>query len=123
MATQDIPDFTASELDAVREIAERRYGKPVHLELADSELRLDPGSTSLILCPTVYWAERSANFVIFKAGESRYRCQFYYSVREQYGTGIVEFTDIRQCATTLLQVQADHEAQRQGIVPEHERAH
>lgn len=44
-----------------------------------------------------------------KTGERRYRCQFFYSVYEQYGTGISEFHDIGECVTTLLRVQSDHE--------------
>jgi len=110
-------DFTSDELDTVREIVEERYGKPVQLDLADSELRLDPSSPELTSCPTIYWEERGAAFVIFKVGEGRYRCQFFYSVKEQFGTGIEEYSDLAQCTMTLLQVQADHEADRQGVFP------
>jgi hypothetical protein len=121
MSTQGIADFTEAEREVIRDIVERRYGIPVPLELADSELRLNPTANQLTLCPTVFWSQRGCNFVIFKVGENRYRCQFYYSVREQYGTGIPEFTDLRQCATVLLQLQADHEAQRQGVIPQPDR--
>lgn len=117
MTTPGIADFTSDELDSVREIVEERYGRPVQLDLADSELRLDPSSRELSSCPTIYWKERDAAFVIFKVGESRYRCQFFYSVKDQFGTGIEEYSDLVQCTMTLLQVQADHEADRQGAFP------
>ena len=57
-----------------------------------------------------YWREDKAQFVIFKTGVQAYRNQFFYSVREQYGTGRDEYTDIGECVTTLLQVQADQAA-------------
>jgi len=113
-----ITDFDAAELETIREVVEQRYGKTVDVELADSELRLDPSSRELTLCPTVFWRERGASFVIFKTSQDRYRCQFFYSVKEQFGTGIDEYTDLRLCATTLLQLQADHEAQRQATFPD-----
>lgn len=42
-----------------------------------------------------------------KTGEPRYRCQFYYRVRQMYGTGEEEYDDLSECMVTLLQVQAD----------------
>jgi hypothetical protein len=33
-------------------------------------------------------------------------------VRDQFGTGRNEYTDLGECVTTLLQVQADHAAKR-----------
>jgi hypothetical protein len=107
-----VPDFTETELWTVRTTVDQRYGKNVELQLADAELRLDPGAPVLTTCPTIFWAERGANFVIFKVGESRYRCQFFYSGREQYGTGRETYDDLAECTTVLLQVQADHERDR-----------
>ncbi len=104
-----IPDFTDTELWSLRTVVKERYGKDVELQLADAELRLDPDSTTLTPCPTVFWSERDANFAIFKVGENRYRCQFFYSRREQYGTGREVYDNLAECATVLLQVQADHE--------------
>lgn len=82
-----IPDYTETELWAVRTTVNQRYGKEVDLQLADSELRLDPDSPTLTSCPTIFWSERGANFVILKVGDSRYRCQFFNSGCEQYGRG------------------------------------
>lgn len=63
------------------------------------------------MCPTIYWSERGAHFVVFKVGEGRYRCQFFYSEAEQFGTGRDEYDDLESCVMTLLQVQSDHERQ------------
>ena len=105
-----IPDFTDTELWVIRQAVAERFRKEVDIQQADAELRLDPGDRELTLCPVVYWRDGKAQFVIFKTGEKNYRNQFFYSVREQYGTGRDEYTDIGECVMTLLQVQADHAA-------------
>ena len=110
-----IPDITDNEQHIVSEALLQRYGKLVPMQLADSELQLDPLSTQLTDCPTLFWSERGADFVICKVGESRYRCQFFYSDQEQFGTGRDVYDNLAECVTTLLQVQADHEKTRQGI--------
>ncbi|HET7831853.1 MAG TPA: hypothetical protein VFK88_02705 [Gallionella sp.] len=109
--SSNIPDFTEAEQKLVSAQLLYRYGKAVPLQLADSELQLDPASDELTLCPTLYWCERGAHFVVCKVGEGRYRSQFFYSETEHYGTGKDEYEDLRECAVTLLQVQADHERQ------------
>jgi hypothetical protein len=60
-----------------------RYGKLVPFQLADSELQLDASSGKLTLCPTIYWAERGAQFVGCKVAQECFRCQFFYSEAEQ----------------------------------------
>ena len=112
-----IPDFTDTELWVARSAINERYGKTVATDLADSELRLDRESTVLTLCPTLFWTERASSFVVFKVGESRYRCQFFYSAHEQYGTGREVYEDIGECVTHVLQLQADHERKR-GLPPD-----
>jgi len=107
-----IPDFNETEIWTVRVAVNERYGKRVDLELADADLRLDPDSPILTSCPTLFWTERDASFVINKVGEGRYRCQFFYSIREQYGTGRDVYDDLAECVTALLQVQSDHERDR-----------
>ncbi len=107
-----IPDFTDTELWVVRTALKERYGQAVAVDLADSDLRLDPESTQLTTCPTIFWTERGASFVVFKLGEGRYRCQFFYSAHEQYGTGREVYDDIGECVTHVLQLQADHERMR-----------
>lgn len=107
-----IPDFTEQELSVADAVLEERYGRPVTPELAQSELRLDRHAFELVSCPTLYWSERACHFVVFKTGPSRYRCQFFYRIREVYGTGIEEYDDLGDCMLTLLRVQSDHERDR-----------
>ncbi len=104
-----IPDFSDTELWSVRTSLKERYGTDVEIQLADAEIRMDPASRTLTTCPAIFWSERNANFVVFKLGDSRYRCQFFYRDYQQYGTGNELFDNITQCVTVLLQVQADHE--------------
>ena len=111
-----IPDFTDTELWVIRQAVAERFRKEVEIQQADAELRLDPGDRELTLCPVVYWRDGKAQFVIFKTGAQAYRNQFFYSVREQYGTGRPEYTDIGECVLTLLQVQADH-AVKNALTP------
>jgi len=110
-----IADLTESELRLIQDAVNERYGKDVELQLADSELRLSLSSRELTVCPTVFWQERGASFVIFKTGPSRYRCQFFYSVREQFGTGKEEYDDLSDCVVSLLQTQADEQSRRETV--------
>jgi hypothetical protein len=113
--SQAIPDFTDTEQKLVSTALFERYGKLVPLQLADSELQLDASSDELTLCPTIYWAERGAQFVVCKVAADRFRCQFFYSETEQYGTGHEEFNSLGDCVVTLLQVQSDHERELANI--------
>ena len=85
------------------------------MQLADSELQLDELSDELTLCPTIYWTERGAQFVVCKVAAERFRCQFFYSETEQYGTGHDQYDSLGDCVVTLLQVQSDHERQMANI--------
>jgi hypothetical protein len=58
--TAPIPDFDAVERALVAKLVHHRHGKPPAIELADSELRLDPAGDELTVCPTLYWTERGA---------------------------------------------------------------
>lgn len=110
-----VSNFTEPECQLVAELLQQRYNKPVSPEPADSELKLDPASDELTTCPTLYWNERGTHFVVFKVAPGRYRCQFFYTDADHYGTGHEEYTDLRRCVLTLLRVQADHESQSAGI--------
>lgn len=108
MATR-IPDFSDTERDVVAPLVERRFAKPIEILEADSDLRLDPASDAMASCPTLYWTERGAHFVVFKVGDGQFRCQFFYTDADHYGTGREEYDDLSLCVRTLLQVQSDHE--------------
>lgn len=110
-----VADFTEVERELVADLLQQRYIRRVTPDLADSELKLDPAGDELTICPTLYWSERGANFVVCKIAAGRYRCQFFYADADQYGTGHDEYTDLQHCVLTLLRVQADHEAQSAGI--------
>jgi len=109
-----ISDYTGADRWVVESTLKERYGKPVTVELADSEIKLDPASNEITLCPTFYWQGPGVEFVIFKVAEGRYRSQFYYSLAEQYGTGR-DFDDLAECVVTTLRLQADHEKDRAGV--------
>ncbi len=113
----NIPDFDDTETGTIRKRVDERFGEGrVELQNVDVELRLDPNSSDLTQCPAVYWESGDCHFVIAKTGRA-YRGQFFYSPREQYGTGIEEFSDLDDCVATLLRIQADHESIRQGSYP------
>lgn len=109
-----VSDFTDADRWVVETALTERYGAPMAVELADSEIKLDPASREVTLCPTFYWEQRGVEFVIFKVAENRYRSQFYYSITEQYGTNH-DFDDLAECVTTTLRLQADHEKDRAGV--------
>ncbi len=113
--TNPIPDFSDSEHRLVSQTLLERYGKQVPVQSADAELQLDPLSDDFSTCPTLYWEERGANFVVFKVADKRFRAQFYYSEAEQFGVGKDEFDELGDCVITLLQVQSDHERQMRGV--------
>ena len=115
-----ISEFTDAEIADIREMLVQRYRQEVEIHLADSELRLDgpdtpdtPDAPDTVHCPTVYWHQRGANFVVFKCGEARYRTQFFYTPHEQFGTGIDEYRRLDECVAAALQTQADHERERE----------
>ncbi|HEB98914.1 MAG TPA: hypothetical protein ENJ05_05360 [Thiotrichales bacterium] len=108
----DIPPFNESELWTIRTTLKERFREEKDVELAETELRLDPHSTQLTPCPAAYWRHGDCHFVIAKTGDERYRCVFFYRVHQMFGTGIEEFDNLTECTVTLLQVQADHEAKR-----------
>lgn len=116
MRKQTVPDITSTELWVVETAVKERWGAGViEVQVADSDIRLDPADREMTSCPTLYWTDGTAHFVIFKVGDGRYRSQFFYSKREQYGTGRREYDDLAECVSLLLKMQADHQSTR---VPE-----
>lgn len=109
MSNNVIADYTDGELAAMRQLLTQRFRVAPNIDLADSELRLDPTSTELVSCPTAVWTHEGVTFLVFKTGDSRYRCLFYLGPNEQFGTGVEQYDDLNTCVMTLLQVQADYE--------------
>jgi hypothetical protein len=112
-----IPEIDDAERWVVESALRERYGKRVETQLADVELRLTPGDEQLTACPTLYWEQRGAAFVITKVADGRYRTMFFYPAEvqgEQYGTGRPEYDDLLECVSTVLRLQADHEKDRKG---------
>ena len=115
----NMPDFTEPEIQAIREsVAIRWKNEEVELHPADIETNLSAHSEELTECPAIFWNQENCSFIIIKTGESQYRCQFFYSPHDQYGTGINEYNDLEKCITSLLQVQADHQSMRSGAFPD-----
>ena len=110
----NIREFDDSDIVLVEQTLKERYGKPVELQLADTELRLELGDRELTECPALYWEQEKCHFVVSKIGHEKYHCQFYYKGTDQFGTGIREYTNLLDCVVTLLRLQADHEL---GEVP------
>lgn len=108
----EIPDFSKEEARAVSETLKERFRKEIEVHEVDTELRLSPGDRELTECPALYWEVDGCHFIIAKKGDERFHCQFFYSVNDQYGTGIDEYHDIVECVTSLLRVQADHESSK-----------
>lgn len=92
-----------------------RYGAPVAFELAEVELKLDPGAPVLTTCPAVYWSARGAHFIIAKTGATTFRPQFFYRPEQLYWTGRTEYESLLDCALEILRAQADHERETQGV--------
>ena len=111
----NILDFTEVEHKRVSGLLFEHYAKLIPIQLADSELQLGGVSEQLILCPTLYWNERGAHFILCKVAADRFWCQFFYSEAEQFDTGRDEYDNLENCVLTLLQVQSDHERQLANI--------
>ena len=113
-----IPEFDTGERWLVESCLKERYGKIVTTQPADVELRIAQGDVQLTVCPTLYWDERGAAFVVAKVGEGRWRTMFFYPAEEggeQYGAGRAEYDDLADCVISVLRAQADHEKQRHGV--------
>ncbi len=113
-----IPDFTTTELWLVRTTLKERYGYPLEIAPADADIRINPADRELTTCPVLFWqSDDDCHFVVFKIGDGRYRCQFYYQPYKQFGTGRADYDDLAECVVALLQAQADYAAELRGDLP------
>ena len=60
MSHNKIPDFTETELWAVRSTLKERYGKEVEPQMADTEVMLG-GADGMAWCPALFWSAKGAN--------------------------------------------------------------
>lgn len=111
---QAVSDISDSETWIIRTTLRERYNEEIELQIADSEIRLQPSDRDVTSCPVWYWQRDNCHFVIFKTGTRKYRCQFFYRHYQQFGTGVREYKDITECVVSLLQAQADHDAAERG---------
>ena len=114
----NIPDFTDAEFQLANQILFERYGRLVPLQAVEVELLLDPGHTEPTPCPALYWDQLGAEFIVAKVGDQRFRCQFFYSENEIFGTGREIYDNLGDCVTNMLQLQADHHTTRAAALPQ-----
>jgi hypothetical protein len=112
-----IPDINDTELWIIRTTLKERFGDEKELQLGDAEIRLSPADRTLTVCPVAHWNADGCNFVVFKTGDRNYRCQFFFRLYQQYGTGRHEYDDLAECIVDLLQTQADYVARERGDLP------
>lgn len=113
-----LPDFTDNEYQLVNQILFERYNRIVPLQAVEVELLLSPDDREPTPCPALYWGELGCEFVVAKTGDQRFRCQFFYSPNEIFGTGREVYDNLGDCVTTLLKLQADHHGTRSAALPE-----
>ena len=113
-----IPDFTDSEFQLANQILLERYSRLVPLQAVEVELQLDSENTEPTPCPALYWSELGCEFIVAKVADQRFRCQFFYSADEQFGTGRDFYDNLGDCVTNVLQLQADHHGTRSAALTE-----
>ncbi len=104
-----IPDINDNELWITETTLQERYGEKKDIQVVDTDIRICSSDRELTECPAIYWQDNDCHFVVVKAGEKRYRAQFFYPDHQQYGTGIDECDDLAQGVVSILQIQTDHE--------------
>ena len=111
-----IPEFTARERNLVSQTLVERFGQPIPVQSIQSEIQLNLLKDELTQCPAQTWQVGVCHFVVFKTGDSRFRCQFYYTDAEQFGTSQMEYDNLGDCVIDLLQVQGKHEDERKRVM-------
>lgn len=110
-----IKPFSARERNLVSQTLLERFGHVVALQPVDAELQLNLLKEEFALCPSIMWQENGANFIVFKTGDERFRCLFYFNEALLFGTGKDEFDNLGDCVITLLQVQSEQEEQSRKV--------
>ncbi len=109
-------DFTDEEIKSVQHLVDSRYKESIELHLADCEVQLDVISANIVEKPALFWHARQCNFVMIKLHSDCFRGQFFYNPDEQFDNDQLEYSDAVNCAAALLQSQADHERESQGVL-------
>ncbi len=110
-------DFSPKDIALVqRSVNERWKEKDVAVSQVDAEMRLEAEDRELTTYPALYWEQGDCHFMIVRIfgtqGQTHFQPQFFYRVHEHFGTGQRQYGDLRECVTTLLQVQSDHQRER-----------
>lgn len=98
----------------IRATLQERFGREVTLQLAETELRLNPALTEITPCPTVYWEVDNCHYLISKVDKAHYHATFFYRLYQQYGTQKKRYDDLFDCIVSLLKAQEQHQQQEQG---------
>lgn len=110
-----IKPFTARERNLISQTLLERFGHAVPLQAVDAELQLNLLKEEFAMCPSVMWKENGAHFIVFKTGDERFRCLFYYNEATQFATGQDEYDNLGDCVVSLLQVHTDQEEESRKI--------
>ena len=117
-SNNDLYDFTPEDLKLINDTLAERYGNPTETQRADIELPVDKGDQEPTPCPAVYWEEKDCHFILAKTADNKFFSQFFYEHDEQFVTEKPFYDDLHSCLVTLLQVQADHELKKSGLLDE-----
>ncbi len=101
-----IPGFTNAEISVIRQVLTRAGLADTDLQLADSEVVLDNISRQPVICPSVFWHQQGANFVVAKTGPERYKSRLFFTPQDQHGTEIKEYRVLRECVEAVLELRS-----------------
>lgn len=100
-------NFTQSEIDATKKLVDERWkDKNITVHLADIDYTKEEEET-VQAYPALVWEDKNTTFIVLKMGMLTYKSFFYYLKNKRYDTGILEYNDLQECVTSLMQSQAD----------------
>lgn len=100
-----IADFSDEQVASLQTKLDKHFGKRVELHQADSEIAPEPDSTEMVVCPVVVWQAADCQFALLRAGEARYRAQFFCQAGDMQTTPQAEFNTLEDCLDALLRAQ------------------
>ena len=104
-----ISNFIPADIETVQQLIYQRYQEMTEIQLADFKFMLDLKPEQGVDCPMLFWHVHGANFAVIGSGRNRFRCQFFYTRHNPYGTGREKYISLEKCVITLLQLRADHQ--------------